>query len=294
MSALLRRVALISAAAAVGCNGGAGTAGAGSPPAPAPVTGVAPASVRGPAPLRYSPGVTRYLIVQRHHIDNTLPTGNQVQEIGLNTYITTVITGPADARGYAFSLTIDSILADSTTLLPPNIDLQAARGLRYDAHLSPSGQLINAQPSDPAVAKTLSQLLGGFRTFYPRLPAAGITPGSAWADSSEITDTTGSGILRDRSVTRYVTGDWESPSGVRQLGIQLAEDFTVSGSGQAQGTTFALSGTGIRAGRLLVSAVGRFLGGTTTDSAGMVITFDPQGMAIPRHQVSHTTITVLP
>ena len=287
-----RRAGLIAAAAAVACNVGAGAAGAGSPPAP--VASSAPAPARGPAPLKYSPGVTRYLIAQRHHIDNTLPTGDQVQEIGLKTYVTTVIAGPADARGYAFSLTVDSILSDSGTLLPPNIDLQAARGLRYDAHLSPSGQLINAQPSDPAVAKTLSQLLGGFRTFYPRLPVAGINPGSAWSDSSETTDTTGSGIVRDRAVTRYVTGDWESPSGVRQLGIQVTEDFTVSGSGQAQGTTFALSGTGTRAGRMLVSAVGRFLGGSTTDSAGMVITFDPQGMAIPRHQVSHTTITVLP
>jgi len=279
-------------AVAVACNGGTAAAGAASPPAPVPSS--VPAPTRGPAPLTYSPGVTRYLIAQRHHIDNTLPTGDQVQEIGLRTYVTTVITGPADVRGYPFSLTIDSILADSGTLLPANIDLQAARGLRYDARLSPSGRLINAQPSDPAVAKTLSQLLGGFRTFYPRLPVAGISPGSAWSDSSETTDTTGSGIVRDRAVTRYVTGEWESPSGVRQLGIQLSEDFTVSGSGQAQGSTFALSGTGTRAGRLLVSAVGRFLGGTTTDSAGMVITFDPQGMAIPRHQVSHTTITVLP
>ena len=292
MTPFFRRIALVSAAAALACNGAAPAAGVGSPPTP--VTGGAPQPARGPAPLRYSPGVTRYLIAQRHHIDNTLPTGDQVQEIGLKTYITTVITGPADARGYTFSLTIDSILADSGTLLPPNIDLQGARGLRYDGHLSPWGQLISPQASDPAVAKTLSQLLGGFRTFYPRLPAAGINPGSTWSDSSETTDTTGSGIVRDRAVTRYVTGDWESPAGVRQLGIQLAEDFTVSGSGQAQGTTFALSGTGTRAGRLLVSAVGRFLGGTTTDSAGMVITFDPQGLAIPRHQVSHTTITVLP
>src|SRR4029077_7855990 len=91
VSALLRRVALVSAAAAVACNGGAGAAGAGSPPPP--VAGVVPVPVRGPAPLRYSPGVTRYLIAQRHHIDNTLPTGDQVQEIGLKTYITTVITG---------------------------------------------------------------------------------------------------------------------------------------------------------------------------------------------------------
>lgn len=292
MSFLYRSVAVVSTAAALACNGGTTAARAGSPPTPA--ASGAPHPVSGPAPLRYSPGVTRYLIAQRHHIDNTLPTGDQVQEIGLKTYVTTVITGPADARGYTFSLTIDSIFADSGTLLPANIDLQAARGLRYDGHLSPSGQLINPQPSDAAVAKTLSQLLGGFRTFYPRLPTAGINPGSAWSDTSETTDTTGSGIVRDQAVTRYVTGDWESPSGVRQLGIQLSEDFTVSGAGQAQGTTFALSGTGIRAGRLLVSAVGRFLGGTTTDSAGMVITFDPQGMAIPRHQVSHTTITVLP
>ena len=274
------------------CAGVAPTSTAGSPPVPATATQTAPLAAPL-APHRYSPGVTKYLITQRHHIENTLPTGAQVQEIGLRTFITTVITGPAGPRGYGFSLTVDSILPDSG-FIAGLIDFQAARGLRYDASLSPSGRLIDSRPSDPTVAKSLSQLLGGFRTFYPRLPVAGIAPHSSWSDSSETTDTSSSGIVRDQSVTHYVTGDWENPTGVRQLGINLTEDFTVSGTGAAQGSTFALSGTGIRAGRLEVSAAGRFLGGTTTDSAGMVITFDPQGMAIPRHQISHTIITVLP
>lgn len=278
--------ALVGAAA---CAGVAPTSTAGSPPVPATATQTAPPA----APLTYAPGVTKYLITQRHHIDNALPTGDQVQEIGLRTFITTVITGPVGPRGYGFSLTVDSIVPD-TGFIAGLIDFQAARGLRYDASLSPTGRLIDSRPSDPTVAKSLAQLLGGFRTFYPRLPIAGITPRSTWSDSSETTDTSSSGIVRDRAVTHYVTGDWETPAGVRQLGIEITEDFTVSGTGSAQGSTFALSGTGIRAGHLQLSATGRFLGGTTTDSAGMVITFDPQGMAIPRHQVSYTTITVIP
>lgn len=284
---------VLSLSALSACGGGVPAAAPGSPPAPAAATTSAP---RAPGPLRYAPGITRYLIAQRHHVDQTLPTGDQVQEIGLRTYVTAVITGPADARGYTLSLTIDSILADSGTLLPPGVDLQAARGLRYDAHLSPSGRLVEPRPSDAVVAKNLSQLLGGFRTFYPRLPAAGVGPEAAWSDSTEITDTTGSAVVTDRAVTHYQAGSWENSGGIGgpQLGIKVSEEFTVSGAGEAGGSTFALSGSGLRAGQLQFSAAGRFLGGITTDSAGIVISFDPQGLAVPRRQISHTTVTVLP
>ena len=283
--------AALVTAVAVACGGTiAPTSTAGGPPVPASATPSIPQS----APLRYSPGITRYLITQHHHVDQQLPTGDQVQEIGLRTYVTAVIIGPADIRGYAVSLTIDSILADSATVLPPTVDLQSARGLRYDGRLSPSGQLIDARPSDASIAKILAELFGGFRTFYPKLPSAGVAPGASWSDSTEATDTTGAAVIVDRAVSHYVTGDWVSPAGVRQLGIQVSGDFTVSGSGAAGGATFALSGTGTHAGHLQFSAAGRFLGGSTTDSAGIVITFDPQGMAIPRHQISHTTIAVLP
>lgn len=283
-------LAVVTAAAAA-CGGTiAPTSTAGGPPVPASATPAIPQS----APLRYSPGVTKYVITQRHHVDQQLPTGDQVQEIGLRTYVTAIIIGPADARGYSVSITIDSILADSATVLPATVDLQSARGLRYDGRLSPWGQLIDPRPSDAAIARNLAQLFGGFRTFFPKLPSAGVAPGVKWSDSTEATDTTGTAVVVDRSVSHYATGEWESPAGVRQLGIQVSGDFTVSGSGAAGGATFALSGTGTHAGKLQFSAAGRFLGGSTVDSAGIVITFDPQGMAIPRHQVSRTTIVVLP
>lgn len=285
-----KSLTVLTAGLIVGCGGTiAPTSTAGGPPVPASATPSIPQ-----APLRYSPGVTKYLITQRHHVDQQLPTGNQVQEIGLRTFVTAVIIGPADVRGYAVSLTIDSIVADSATVLPVTVDLNSARGLRYDGRLSPSGQLIDPRPSDVGIARSVAQLFGGFRTFYPKLPTAGVAPGAAWSDSTEATDTTGAAVIVDRAVSHYVTGDWENPSGVRQLGIEVSGGFTVSGSGAAGGATFALSGTGTHAGRLQFSAAGRFLGGSTTDSAGIVITFDPQGMAIPRHQVSHTTIAVLP
>ena len=283
-------VILLAFVALSGCGGGVPAARPGAAPAPA----TPPARPQDSGPLHYAPGVTRYLITQRHHVDQTLPTGDQVQEIGLRTFVTAVITGPADVRGYAISITIDSILADSATLLPPGVDLTAARGLRYDAHLTVTGRLFDPRPSDPAVAKNLAQLLGGFRTFYPRLPAAGVTPGAAWSDSTANTDTTGSAVVADRAVTHYAAGSWNTADGARQLGIRVTEEFTVSGSGEAGGSTFALTGTGLRSGQLSFSAGGRFLGGTTMDSAGIVITFDPQGIAVPRRQVSHTVISVLP
>ena len=291
-STVLRAV-LCSFTGVAACGGGM--------PAATPGQGPAPASARAPVaaepgPLRYAPGITRYLIVQRHHVDQTLPTGDQVQEIGLRTFVTAVITGPADTQGYGLSLTIDSILADSGTMLPPGVDLDSARGLRYDAHLSPTGRMVDPRVSDSALAKSLSQLLGGFRTFYPRLPPAGALPGALWTDSTELTDTTGAAIVKDQAVTHYQAGTWENAGGVggERMGIRVTEEFTVSGSGQAGGSTFALSGTGLRSGQLEFSAAGRFLGGITTDSAGIVISFDPQGLAVPRRQVSHTTITVLP
>jgi hypothetical protein len=236
----------------------------------------------------------RYLIHQRHHIDQTLPTGNQVQEIGLRTFVSATITGPADGVGYPITMTIDSIALDSGTALPIALDLNGARGLRYDGRLTRTGELRGAVPSDTGVARAVGQLLGGFKRFYPHLPATGLRPGATWSDSVALGDTTQAAIVTERGETHYTAGAWQTNSGTRSLSIQLNGTFVISGTGAAGGTTFALSGSGQQTGQVWVSADGRFLGGETTDSSSMVITFSAQGAEIPRHQVSRTTISVLP
>src|SRR6185437_14214898 len=105
------------------------------------------------------------------------------------------------------------------------------------------------------------QLFGGVRTCSPKLPADGEAQAEKWGEASGAHATTGAAVVVDRSVSHYTTGEWENPAGVRQLGIQVTGDFTVSGSGAAGGATFALSGTGTHAGKLQFSAAGRFLGG---------------------------------
>lgn len=281
---------LFAVFALASCTPGGGPAASTGRPTPAPARG-APVE---PATVFFGPSPMRYLVYQRHHIEQTLPTGNQVQEIGLRTFVSALITGPADSIGYPISLTIDSIALDSGTTLPANLDLRAARGLRYDGRLTRDGELKKAVPSDTGVARAVGQLLGGFRRFYPQLPSAGLRAGLTWSDSATLADTTGVTTVTERGETHYAAGAWENNGGTRAVAIQLVGSFIITGSGTASGTTFALSGSGQQTGRLWVSADGRFMGGDATDSSSMVITFSAQGAEIPRRQVSHTTISVLP
>ncbi|MGH7607108.1 MAG: hypothetical protein ACREME_07195, partial [Gemmatimonadales bacterium] len=145
------------------------------PPAapPPPEAGTPPTAARDVVQL--GPSALRYRIHQQIHVEQEFPGQMSTVDRGISGYVAATITGPADSVGYPLALTIDSIVPDSGTLLPPTIDLQAVRGLTLRGRLARTGEFRDPVPSDTALARTFAQIIGSFQTFYPRIPAGGLT-----------------------------------------------------------------------------------------------------------------------
>jgi hypothetical protein len=246
-----------------------------------------------PQNLFLGPSAVRYVVRQHHHIEQDMGMGMQPQDMGFSVFVSATIVGPADTAGYPATLTIDSIVPDTAAPPPPVINLASARGLAYRAHLTRFGELRNPVASDTAIAQSLGQLIGGFRNFFPRLPAAGVAPGATWTDSSTTTDPSAVSTLTVRTQSHHVAAAWETGGSERRLPIDVAATFVISGNGNAGGQSFTLAGTGRQSMRSYLAPDGRFLGGEATDTTDMTITLTAQGMVVPRHQISHAVITVL-
>lgn len=262
-----------------------------SPTAPPPAP--PPASVRPTDVIRLGPSTLRYTTHQLVRIEQELPTGRQQVTYGLRPFYRVTIIGPADSVGYPMTVSIDSIVPDSGTTVPMNVDLRVARGLSFVGRLTPQGDFRNPTPSDSVAAQAVSPIVGSFRNFFPRLPASGITLGATWTDSLTTNDRA-TGNVTVRSATRSHAAGLEERNGVRCVRIETAATFTIQGGGEQLGQRFDVAGTGVRNGIDYIAVDGRYLGGESTDSTNMTITLPVQSTTIPRTQVSKTTVTVLP
>jgi len=69
-----------------------------------------------------------------------VPRQTQVIDRGFRLFLAATIAGPADSAGYPLSFTLDSIVPDSGSAIPPTVNLASARGLRYSGRLTPAGE----------------------------------------------------------------------------------------------------------------------------------------------------------
>ena len=261
----------------------------GQPPAPPPPPGPPPAS-QG---VRLGPSAQRYAMHTVVHIDQEFQGMHQPLDFGLRAFVAVTITGPADTSGYPTTITIDSIIPDSGTTPPMGINLGAARTLSFVGRLTPKGEFRHQSVSDSVSAQALSPVVGSFKNFFPRLPAAGVTLGANWTDTTVENDRA-AGSVTVTSVNRAHAAGWDERTGTRVLRIEVASDFSIKGSGQQGGQPFEVAGNGVRSGIDLVAVDGRYMGGESHDSTSMTITLPIQAMTIPRTQTSKTTVTVLP
>lgn len=267
---------------------------ANQPPTPPPAPpAVQPPVSRGDGSIRLGPSALRYMMHSVVHIDQEFQGMHQPLDFGMRAYFAVTITGPADSVGYPTTLTIDSIAADSGTTAPMGVNLGNAKGLSFAGRLTPKGEFKNQIPSDTTAAQLLTPVVGSFKNFFPRLPAAGVTLGASWTDTT--TDNgRAAGSVTITSVNRSHAAAWDDHTGTHTLRVEVLSDFTIQGSGQQNGQPFDVAGTGVRSGTDFIAADGRYMGGESRDSTNMTITLPVQGMTIPRTQVSKTTVTVLP
>jgi len=243
--------------------------------------------------LKLAPATMRYLVRQDLNIEQDFAGLPPTMHVGYGLYVTAIVTGPADTAGFLASFTVDSVLIDSGSQLPPQINLAGARGYRVTGRLSPSGEFKNPIPSDTMIAATLGNLLPRFRSFFPRLPAGGVRPDTSWNDSTTTTEGAGGSTITTHVQSRRSATTWQDRSGIRALRIEVGATYQFNGSGEQSGSAFTIDGSGTGNGVQYLAEDGRFLGGEAHDSTTMTIDLPLQGVTIPRRQKSSTIVTAL-
>ncbi|MGH9258420.1 MAG: hypothetical protein ACRD08_00765 [Acidimicrobiales bacterium] len=272
----------------------------GTPPAGAPAPAGTPAAVYTPGTdgratptIRLGPSTLRYVVQRQLHIEQDFG-GQPPVDMSYRLFVTATVVGPSDSTGYPASYTVDSVVADSGSFIPPTVNLATARGLAYRGRLTPAGELQGLVPSDSATAQRLAQLLGNPRDFYPRIPPGGLQLGADWTDTVSTSEKGPGTEVQITAITHSTAVAWDTRAGTRALRVEYSGIGTLAGSGEQGGQPFELSGGGTRSGTEYVAADGRFLGGEMRDSTGYTVILPAQGLSVPVRQVLRATVTVLP
>ena len=265
-------------------------------PAPAPVAApavTAPVTRGGGDVVRLGPSALRYVVHQQIHVEQQFQGQTQTIDRGIQLFVSSTISGPADSAGYPVTFTLDSIVPDSGSVIPPTFNLATARGLRYTGRLTPVGEFRQTSSSDSTLAQTFAQIVGAFKNFYPRVPPGGLTLGAEWTDTTSTKDRAGIDVTIN-AIGHSRAAAWEQRNGARCLRLEVSSRYAVVGAGEQGGQPLEVSGTGTRNGVQFLAVDGRYLGGEVHDSSTIVVGLPVQGMTVPVRQISHSTISVLP
>jgi hypothetical protein len=286
-------IVLLSSACGGGYQAqGGGPAPAAAPNAPSPATPAAHT-----ATLRLATGTTHYLVRQDVHIQQDFAGLPPTVDLKYALYVTASIGSAGDSTGLPTTFTVDSVTVDSGSQLPPQINLGTARGFRVSGRLGATGEFISGPCDTSAAAASLGNLLPRFRSFFPRLPAAGVAPQTSWTDSTTASDAancSGGAAIATRAENHRSAMTWEDRDGVRALRLETTANYVFNGSGEQGGAPFTLDGSGVGTGVQFLAGDGRYLGGELRDSSTLTIDLPVQGISIPRRQIARTTISVLP
>jgi hypothetical protein len=285
-----RSVVLVALTAACGGRAVApSTAPANTSPAPAPV-----AAAAEPSTLRYAAGTGRYKVETALNMAQDMM-GN-VTEVTATTIMIMSTTLTDDGGNLLLTATLDSV---SVTGNMPGVDasaLSGARGKTFRARFTPSGRPLPAPPNPDSSDALVTQLGRGIREFLAVLPAAAVTAGASWTDTTTESNPMpgGTGAMNTRSIREHRVVGWETRDGARALHMTTSGTFTISGSGEVQGgTPVEMTGNGSATLNRWVSTTGTFIGSTGRDSTNLTVNVPTVGMSIPIRQTQVTTVTKL-
>jgi len=260
-------------------------------PAPAAPAAARPAAraAGDPTTLRYAAGSGRYRVESQSHTVQEMM--GQTQEVDQTTTMVVSAALTEEAGDLAAALTVDSVTTTGTA--PGMGAIDAARGQTFRAVFSPLGRPVSLTLPD-TTNPALQQVGEDFRDFLPALPAAPISAGQAWTDTTTAANNLGEITINSRSVRAHRVVGWEDRGGGRALKIATTGNYTVRGTGNAQGQELQLEGGGVVTVERFVSAAGVFLGQTSSDSSLIQVTVVSMGLEIPVRRQTRASVTRLP
>ena len=195
------------------------------------------------------------------------------------------------AGGRTVHVVVDSIRIDGGAgILTGAAD--SARGGILHGFLDPTSRLKNLTTS-PNENGLLADLQGIVHALFPRI-LPGATAGTAWTDTLEVPNTAGGANLISRFTINYTAGERETVAGVAALRVNAVTQAKVSGTLEnPMAGTMEMEGTLSGNSSFLVSADGRFWGGTATATSDGIVRVAIAPSPIPVRTLRTTTITVL-
>jgi hypothetical protein len=190
------------------------------------------------------------------------------------------------------TLTLDSV--PQITGTNPGLstsDLDSSVGAEFSGTFTPNGAISGFTGGNESNA-FLQQLSQSLERFLPRIPDGGAAAGQMWTDTLETTTRSGGLEIEIQLITESQAGSWVEHSGARSLEVSTVTSYSLSGGGNQMGSEIDLSGTGIRHGLIYLGSDGRFLGGSSADTANMTATVAAMGAIIPIFQTRHDTVSV--
>ncbi len=257
--------------------------------APAAQPAAAPAPARPTSSVGYAPGVTRYRSASHLHVDQRVGSQNQSNEAVLVAYVSATLA--PDSAGLRVTFTVDSVPVYRTGV-PGATGADAARGATFFGTLAPDGTIASLAGGDSTV-RLLARLREQLQHFYSRIPVAGISPGTRWADTTRTT-TIGSGVpITMTAVSQHLVAAPVDTLTTSALPIETRTTYTFSGTGSQGGEPFSVHGTGERHTVELLDVTGRFLGLTAADTSSFTIALQAADVSIPGHQTRADTVSLI-
>lgn len=275
---------------AAGCAGHSSAPAATAPAAPAARTTRAAAARGDPTGIRYAPGAAKYHVEAATHQSQEVQGQTQGEvDITQHLYLSTALTQQAGNLGLA--VTVDSV---ALTGAPAGADQAAAlRGRTFNLLFTPSGRPLPS-PADTSSPGMLQATQGLLQEFLPALPPVAITAGATWSDTVTRSTPTQGITINAVSHRQHRVAGWEDHGGVRALHITTVGDYTVTGTGEAQGQPVELSGGGHTTVERFISVAGLYLGSTQSDSSLINVNVLSAGITVDIHRTSRVATTRLP
>lgn len=241
-------------------------------------------------PVTFAPGATSYRRASYSQVEQQV--GGQTQRISVALVYFVSATLTRDGDRTTASLTVDSVpLYESDG--PAAAFAERARGAKFTGDLAPNGAITGLSGADSA-NKLVQQLTEDMRSFYPRIPPAGVAPGARWSDTTETTSKSGGPPLTILAISQHEAGVPADSGALRALPIRTLTSYTFSGSGAQGGQAYSVQGEGRRCTLERLGAGGRFLGMVSADTSTYTISLHGLDVSIPGRQTRADTLSIVP
>jgi hypothetical protein len=282
---------LILGMVTAGC--GSATAGPGQPGTPIPdpgdTTGTLPPSNGAAGAITYTPiQNVGYTLVRHDSLTLQLPGGaSQLQLYDRTAYLSLTIA--RDTNDYRATIVLDSLQAAQGGVPAVLDSIIPARGTRWTAHLTPSGEL-SALKADRS--STLGDQVGNsLRALFPTLPPGGVRAGMEWTDTTEVPVRADAFNAIERSLTRYRAVESDDSRVRNALRLESQGTYQRSGQGTQYDQKLEMTASGIRRAVHYLGPDGMLASASGNDSGEMTITVPAVGQTVPVKQAGTYTIT---